>query len=508
MSAQVRQRFLFTVVANLSRSALSFSAGLLLARWLGPDGFGQMAFLLGTFLAARQLLDMGSATAFYTFMSQRQRSRRFVDRYLTWLALQLLLPMVVIGLLMPDGWISAIWHGSGRISVLLALLAVFMQNSLWPAIQQAGESQRRTQWVQGVGVVISLLHLLAVVALYRLGMLGLILVFAVIAVEYLVAAILVRATLHFAPEPLPGDHSERGLFGKYLRYCLPFIPYTWVGFAYEFADRWLLQNFGGNRQQAYYAVSAQFANVALLATASILSIFWKEVAEAHHRGDHERTGMLYRRVSRLMFFIGAACAGFLVPWSEQLLRLLLGSDYTQGALTLALMLVYPVHQSMGQIGDTMLYATERVRMQVGIGMAFMLASIVITYLLLAPRIGPFEGLQLGSEGVAAKMLVLQFLRVNVVMFIICRIWGWKFEWLYQPGILFVCVGLGWLAHLGATSLAANDWHVLVTISISAAFYLVALGLFTLAVPSMTGLSRADLGSEIRAVLRHLPGRPQ
>lgn len=31
--------------------------------------------------------------------------------------------------------------------------AAFMQNSVWPVVQQTGESQRQTVWVQGVGVV-------------------------------------------------------------------------------------------------------------------------------------------------------------------------------------------------------------------------------------------------------------------------------------------------------------------------------------------------------------------
>src|SRR5207302_5348904 len=123
----------------------------------------------------------------------------------------------------------------------------------------------------------------------------------------------------------------------------------WIGFAYEFADRWLLQGYGGSVQQAYYAVSAQFAAIALLATGSILSIFWKEIAEAHHRGDHVRTGMLYKKVSRLLFVIGAVIAGFLLPWAQDLLRLLLGAAYVGGPSTLAIMFLYPIHQSMGQI---------------------------------------------------------------------------------------------------------------------------------------------------------------
>src|SRR5271167_2956984 len=109
MTASVRQRFIFTVGSNLVRSLLSFTTGMILARWLGPATFGRMAFLLGTFLAIRPFLDMGTSTAFYTFMSQQPQSRRFVNAYLMWLGIQFLVPLCVVGLFLPPGWISWIW---------------------------------------------------------------------------------------------------------------------------------------------------------------------------------------------------------------------------------------------------------------------------------------------------------------------------------------------------------------------------------------------------------------
>src|SRR5258708_9682644 len=104
MTASVRRRFAFTVGANLLRSVLSLVTGMLLARSLGPLVFGNMAFLLGPFVAIRQILDMGSATAFYTFMSQRRQSRRFVNSYFGWLGMQFVVPMCVVGLLFPSRW--------------------------------------------------------------------------------------------------------------------------------------------------------------------------------------------------------------------------------------------------------------------------------------------------------------------------------------------------------------------------------------------------------------------
>src|SRR5262249_39400973 len=152
-------------------------------------------FLLGTFIAIRQLLDLGTSTAFYTFMSQRPQSKRHVVGFFTWLAVQFLLVFCVVWLLFPARWVEVIWHGEPRSLILLAFAAAFMQNSVWPVVQQTGESQRQTVRVQGIGAIVAGMHLLVVVLLWSLGVLGLYAIFAAIALEYLLASMVVRRWL-------------------------------------------------------------------------------------------------------------------------------------------------------------------------------------------------------------------------------------------------------------------------------------------------------------------------
>ncbi len=63
----VKKRFFISLLVNIFRGAISFTTGVLLARWLGPEEFGNMAFLLSSFLAFRQLLDMARSSAFFLF---------------------------------------------------------------------------------------------------------------------------------------------------------------------------------------------------------------------------------------------------------------------------------------------------------------------------------------------------------------------------------------------------------------------------------------------------------
>lgn len=473
---------------------------MLVARGLGPEQYGTMMFLLGTFTALRQLLDMGSSTAFFTFLSQRQRSRRFVGWYFVWLGVQFFLPLLVVGLLFPAAWVDLIWNGEQRSLVILAFLVAFMQSVLWTAVLQIGESQRLTRRVQGVAVAIAAMHLLFMVATWWGGWLSVRLIFSLTIIEWSIAVLLVLIRAHFLEMPDRSD-TLNSVFFEFWRYCSPLIPFAWVGFAHEFADRWLLQTYAGSVQQAYYSVAYQFGAIAAIATSSILNIFWKEIAEAHHQNNRERVAMLYRQVSRGLFFVAAAGAGFLAPWAEDILHITLGASYVGGAATLMLMFFYPLHQSMGQIGGTMAYATGRVAVYVKLGMVFMATSIVVTYFALADAGAPLPGLGLGSLGLAGKMVVMQILSVNALAWYLARSLEIKFDWFFQPAAALACLGAGLLAYGVAHALFDMGSQIWLAFLVAGLIYGVMLLTLIAMAPSLAGLRRADLAAAAAMGLR-------
>ena len=504
-AGSARRRFVFTLVMNFARTGISFATTMLAARWLGPGMYGNMAFLLGTFAGLRAALDMGSSAAFFTFLSQQPRSRVFVRRFLVWLVLQFLAPALAITVILPSEWARRIWHSEPLPLILLAFAAAFLQGSVWPVVQQMCESQRRTYLAQGLGVAVVSVHLVAVACFWWFGVLGLTALLAAVAIEYVLAATVALRVLKFPAateaEPL------RTFIQRFVTYCLPLVPFAAVSFGNEFVDRWMLQQYGGGVQQAYYSVSAQLASIALIATTSILNIFWKEIAEAHHRQDRVRTQLLYRRVSRLLFFAGAAAAGFLMPWAGDLLRVILGPAYVAGAAALMIMLLYPVHQTMGQIGATMLYATERVGVQVVIGVAVMCLAMITTYFVLAPSTNRVPGLGLASAGLAIKMVAVQIVSVNVLAFAIARMNTWKFDWSFQPLAIGICVGAGWLAYAAINAVMPSRLPLLVRLLPAGLAYGMLVVLILSRMPALIGLSRDEFRRDVSRGVTFLRRRP-
>jgi O-antigen/teichoic acid export membrane protein len=120
----IKVRFLTTFITNILRVGLSFIAGLVIARTLGPSEFGNFNFLMGSFTSFAILVDISSSSAFYTLISQRKRGKKFFLYYGGWVLLRLLIIFFLV-LFSPNSIRHKIWLGHPIGLVILALLSGF-----------------------------------------------------------------------------------------------------------------------------------------------------------------------------------------------------------------------------------------------------------------------------------------------------------------------------------------------------------------------------------------------
>ena len=439
----ISKRFISSFTNNILRTIISFITGFLIARFLGPEDYGRMAFLIASFMAIKQLLDMATSEAFFTFISRKQRSAYFVNLFWRWIAIQLVISIVIVGLVLPENIISSIWEGESKWLVLIALIAGFMQNTIWPIASQMAEAQRETIKVQKLATVVISIHFFVVIFLWFFELFVIPLLLSAMAIEWAMASWL-AARMYKKSDSLNSRDADtiQSVWGEFWQYCLPFIPYAWLGFAHDLADRWMLQHWSGSVEQAYYAVSRSFSLIVLVATSSILNIFWKEISEAQHNGDHKLVKDLYHKVVKILYLLGALVAGAMFPWASEILLLTVGERYLDASLPMMVMLLYPVHQSLGQISSSFLLASGNQKAQVVIGIPFMLISFLVAYFMLAPSNMVIPGLQLASSGLALKMVIMQLIQVNIIMWWIARVFKWKFDWSSQFIILALTIFFG------------------------------------------------------------------
>lgn len=481
-----------SLAGNLIRTPISFVTSLLLARWMGPSEYGRMVFLLASFGAVRGLLDLGTGTAFFTFLSQHKRGRRFIAWYWLWVLLQFGGALAFLVFVLPEEIVAALWVGEGKPLLALALAASFVQGTVWTSASQMAEADRETRRLQRLQTIVVLVHLGTMTTLFVAGELAVPVVFLAMIVEWFAGGVVAAQMYDRADTSDQAPEHLGAVLREFAVFCWPLIPYAVLTFVYSFVDRWMLQTWGGASEQGYFGVAQQLSGVALIAASSVLRVFWKEVAEAEHVGDRARIISLYRRLSRLLFFVGAAVAAGLVPWTRDVIELSVGRAYSGGVEAAVLMFLYPVHQSIGQLNGTFMYATGMVRLQVSLGSISMVGSIIVAYFLMAPPTFGVPGLGLASLGLAWKMVGIQFITVNVGMWVIARRTGGRFDGVHQARVLGICLGIGVTGKWVVTEMIGPGGYALYRLAAGLVVYGMAVAVLVFVRPGLAGLTEADL----------------
>ena len=494
----IRKRFLVTFLNNILRAGVSFLAVILLARWLGPEDYGRLSFILVSLLAFKGLLGMGSEEAFVTFASQRRRSRKFINTYWIWVFVQLVIAISIVAFIIPDIELKHLWKGEDRFLIVLGLIAVFAQNLVWTTALAMAEAQRQTIPAQKINTAVVLIHLCVVVLLWIFGKLAIPFLFIAIAVEWSLAGWF-TSRLYSINKDVEEDESFLKILSEYKIFCLPLIPYAWLGFIHNFADRWMLQHWGGSEEQAYFSIARQFSIVTLLVATSILNIFWKEISEAHYQVNKEKVTDLFAKVHHLLYLFGVLVASFIFPWSKEILVLIVGQEYIAGEITFMLMILYPVYQILGQIGGVMLLATHQTRLSTLIGGFAMILGLIVSYFMMAPPEAFISGLGLASKGLAWKMLLVQFIQINILFWFISRLFKVKLEWKFQIISLIVALGLSWTIKILIVNLLSIP--TIFSVIIFGFLYLLLAITLLYFFPSIVGWERKELNDFVSSVSR-------
>lgn len=474
-SEQVLVRFGATFVGTLLRSGVSFITGLVIARFLGAAQYGDLTFLLSSFAALSFLLDLGSTPAFYTFISRRRRPPIFFAMYLIWtVGVQFVLMITLIGLVLPKGALDAVWVGQPRMLIVLACAASFLSTQLWMTVAQLGEATRKTIVVQSVALLQAVFHLVAVAVLASAQSLTTPVVLWLLIAEFALLAAVVGPRLFRHNIEETGENGRQVLI-EFLHYCAPLAGYAVVNCVYSFANRWLLQRFGGSAEQGYFAVGMQFATIALLGATSVSNVFWKELAEARESNNKVRVAALYQDTRRAVYIFAALVSCFLIPYSREVLVLSVGGGYIAAWPTLAVLFLFPIHQSLGQILGTFFFATAETRVYTMFGMATMFVSIPAMWLALAPRESALPGLALGSLGLAATMVVIQIVATNVQSHWLAARHGWPTDYAFQIVTVVLLLVFAWASRgignaLAGRLLGDEKYRILLSIATAAIPY--------------------------------------
>ena len=71
------QRYLITLLSSVVRAGLNFTVSIQVAKYLMPEMYGNYQYLLSVFTSILLFINMGTESAYFTFISQKKQNIRF-----------------------------------------------------------------------------------------------------------------------------------------------------------------------------------------------------------------------------------------------------------------------------------------------------------------------------------------------------------------------------------------------------------------------------------------------
>ncbi|WP_296304522.1 lipopolysaccharide biosynthesis protein [uncultured Desulfovibrio sp.] len=503
------RRYLYKLLANVASVPVYLVMEAILPRALGPQMYGNYSFATNLFQQLSGFLDMGTSTCFYNALSRRQHETGLIAFYLR---VSLLVACISLGL----AWLMQIpAAGSLLMPDVPAWLAPLA--AVWAFLTWWGRVLRSMNDAVGATVpsemsrtVIALLAVLALASLYWLDILN---VYSLFGQQYAMLAATALGYWAVSKKTWEERFGREGRFSlrltggqtrayarEFFHYSHPLFVQALLTFAMLSVERWLLQWFDGSTQQAYYALAQKVCIACFLFVSAMTPLIMREFSIAWGNKDMEGMGRLMQRFAPLLYAVAAYFSCFSAVEAGALVNLFGGAEFAPAVLPVQIMAFYPLHQAYMQLASSVFHAAGRTRTTRNITMLDAVYGFAAVWLLLAPE--EYLGLHLGAVGLACKTVGVQFITVNIQLYMASRLipFSWLRNLAHQFWCLAVLLGLALVCHELTLLCGIGDAVSLPRFLCAGVLYTLSALLVLFLLPALAGLRRDELTAFLRRVL--------
>jgi O-antigen/teichoic acid export membrane protein len=492
----LKKRYLAKLSGNLAGLAFALVTQIIIPRGLGPRGYGDFSFLSNFFGQVVSFLDMGTSIGFYTKLSQRKNDFGLVFFYTTFTCCASVFVFVFVECAKLAGAYSTLWPDQRLLYVYLAavwgILSWFVQIAGRMAdaygVTVAAEIAKVIQ--KGIGLVI-------IVILFFSEQLNLthfffyhyfVMVFLLIAFVFVMKV----KSCFIRPNWKLSLNEIKAYIKEFYEYSNPLFVYAMVGLLAGILDRWMLQLFAGSEEQGFYGLSYQIGAVCFLFTSAMSPLIMREFSIAFGRKDIPEMALLFRRYLPVLYSMAAIFGCFACANAEKMTYIFGGKQFADASLAVAIMALYPIHQTYGQLSGSVFYATGQTRLYRNIGVFFMILGLPVAYVMIAPS--DKMGFDAGAAGLAVKFVVLQFIGVNVQLFYNAKLLNLRFtnylghQMLCLSCLLLIAFFVKYLVDL----IAIFEDEIIGSFLVSGVLYSLAILALGYCLPVIFGLRRENV----------------
>lgn len=495
------RRYMAKLITNIFGFVVSFINISILPKALTPQLYGSYEFLVSFFDAFKSIWDPNISIAFFTKISRRNNDiglYKFFTFYTIIVGIALLLGIWFVNM---TGHETVIWPGE---KIGYVILAASFSYLAWVSdiFRKITDAMALTVSSELVIIGMRALGAIVIVVLFYFNRLSLYTLF----VKEIFVVILTSAGLFWFIRKFWNQNFSKNYFetsfslirSEFWTYCSPMIVYAIISLLTGIVDRWVLQTFSGGQQQGFYGLSYRVASVSFIFSVAMSQILQREFSQAFGSGNIELIRHLFRRYIPLLYVTTAFIAAFICVKSDLIVFVLGGKDYEGATSAMMIMALYPIHQTYGQLSGSLFLATDKTKQYRNLGVITMVIGIIAAIITLLPK--KYGGFEAGSSGLALKMIVVQFIGVNLQLWFNLKYLElnfYKFLW-HQIYIISLFLILAIIGSTITNSLNLNPYYnlfftgMLYSLFISVAIFLS---------PKMIGFSRLEIIQLFNKVLQ-------
>jgi O-antigen/teichoic acid export membrane protein len=180
-------------------------------------------------------------------------------------------------------------------------------------------------------------------------------------------------------------------------------------------------------------------------------LLMREFSIAYGKNDIPKMANLFNRYIPIFYTISAFFSCFVAIQADKVISIMGGQKFNEALMPVVIMAFYPIFQTYGQLCGSVFFATGQTSIYRNVGILFLLAGLPLTYFLIAPT--EKFGINAGAAGLALKMVLIQFVGVNVMLYFSVRLLHLSFKKFFI--LQLSCVGC--LMVLAASSALCVDF---------------------------------------------------
>lgn len=424
MEDSLGKRYVIKLISTVLIALINAVVQLILPQALTIGEYADYTYNLNVFTSVLSIVILSADGAFASKISKRLKEGKLVLFYGKFLLAVALILNIGITVIFGTSLGERFFPGQTFVTVILALNASFVLK-LIQEVMALYDCYALTRISEPFVVAHKVLIAIIIYVAYAFALLSVERFYVVqIIVILLICGIMLTIFVRKNTDifKIQTEENIRGYISEFAQYCKPLVVANIVTNGLLIISNWLLKNYGGDTQQAYYGVAWQLNTLLAYTFTPITALLQREYAVRVHNMESLRA--LYQSILKKTMGIVTIFACFIIINTDIVLLTLFGQNYAGAVGITRLIMVYTIFQAWGQVNGAMFTATERTSIYAKVSVAVQVCSLILILVFQIPNFIWPEGL--GAIGIGWQKMLGNLISVALCCYFNCRYLGVHF----------------------------------------------------------------------------------